>query len=74
MTTAVYNLSKSAVIVVQADGKASVEVPLHVFCSIDGTLAEVAAQAQEQPGTPIVVPSTARVPRPRNSVVYGIQL
>ena len=40
----------------------------------DGTLAEVAAQAQEQPGTPIVVPSTARVPRPRNSVVYGIQL
>ena len=74
MTTAVYNPSKSAVIVVYADGKASVEVTLHIFCSIDGTLAEVAAQAQEQPGTHIVVPSTARVPRPRNSVVYGIQL
>lgn len=73
MTKAIYNLSKRDVITVQADGRASIEVPLHQFCAIDADLATVAAQAQEQPGVAIVVPNTVRLPRPRNSVVYAVR-
>ena len=40
--------------------------------SHDSDLRETVAQAMSKPGTPVTVPSIARVPRPRHSRVHGI--
>lgn len=57
---------------VNADGRV-MTVPVMAF-GHDQDLRDVVGQAMHNPGVPVVVPSTARVPRPRNSRVYGISL
>ena len=56
---------------VNADGKV-----LRVSTSalaFDSDLRDVAALAMQHPGTPVPVPNTARVPRPRHSKVHGVR-
>ena len=46
-------------------------VPIVLF-SQDSDLRDVIGKALQTPGVPVVVPSVARVPRPRNSRVFGV--
>jgi hypothetical protein len=55
---------------VNADGRV-LTVPTIAF-GHDQDLREVIGQAMQNPGVPVTVPSTARVPRPRHSRVYGV--
>lgn len=55
---------------VNADGKV-VTVPTSAL-AFDQDLREVVTAAMTTPGVAITVPSTARLPRPRNSRVHGI--
>ena len=57
---------------VNADGRV-VTVSTMAF-GHDEDLRDVAGKAMQNPGIPVPVPSTARVPRPRNSRVYGLSL
>jgi DNA repair photolyase len=61
---------KTGEAIVSVNGR-EVTVPIVLFAH-DQDLREVIGQAIET-GLPVIVPSTARLPRPRNSRIHGIQ-
>ena len=48
-------------------------VPTHTL-GFDSDLRDVAAQAMANPGVAVAVPNTARLPRPKHSKTYEVQL
>jgi hypothetical protein len=57
---------------VNADGRV-ITVPTMAF-GHDQDLRDIVGRAMQNPGVAVPVPTTARVPRPRHSKVYGISL
>ena len=70
MTTVTFH--RIGEIEVNNDGRV-VNVPI-VRLAHDADLREVVGHAISNPGVAVPVPNTARVPRPRNSRVWGMSL
>lgn len=71
MATTVTFWGKIGEVEINADGRVAVAPTLAL--AFDQDLREVVTAAMTTPGVAVTVPSTARLPRPRHSQVYGVK-